>query len=88
MLESKYKQKIVKDLGSHKSDTGSPQVQVGIFTERIQALTAHLKLHQKDNHSRRGLLQMVGKRRKLLDYLKRTNSETYQKVVKKLGLRR
>ncbi|MEX0749073.1 MAG: 30S ribosomal protein S15 [Candidatus Saccharimonadales bacterium] len=88
MLENKKKQQIVQELGTHKTDTGSPQVQVGILTERIQSLTEHLKIHKKDRHSRRGLLQMVGKRRRLLDYLKRKDVDSYQKIVKKLGLRR
>lgn len=88
MLETNKKQKIVKDLGAHKGDTGSAQVQVGILTERIKALTEHLKIHKKDQHSRRGLLQMVGQRRKLLDYLKSNDSDNYQKIIKKLGLKR
>lgn len=88
MLESSKKQTIIKDLQTHKTDTGSPEVQVGILTERIQALTEHLHLHKKDHHSRRGLLQMVGRRRKLLDYLKKHNADSYQKLVKTLKLRR
>jgi small subunit ribosomal protein S15 len=71
-----------------KTDTGSPEVQVGILTSRIKELTEHLKLHKKDNHSRRGLLVMVGQRKKLLAYLKRTDLTSYQQVVSKLGLRR
>lgn len=88
MLESSKKQAIISDLQTHKEDTGSTEVQVGILTERIQALTEHLRQHKKDHHSRRGLLQMVGRRRKLLDYMKKHNSDNYQKLVKKLGLRR
>lgn len=89
MVETKKKkQQIVSEKGAHKGDTGSSQVQIAILTERITDLTDHLKTHKQDGHSRRGLLQMVGKRRRLLDYLKRTNVEEYQKVVKELGLRR
>ncbi|MEX0934369.1 MAG: 30S ribosomal protein S15 [Candidatus Saccharimonadales bacterium] len=88
MLKSKNKEKIVSELGSHKSDTGSTEVQVGIFTERIKSLTEHLKVHKKDLHSRRGLLQMVGKRKRLLDYLKRKDGDSYKKLVTKLGLRK
>lgn len=87
-MKAKEKATIVKNLGTHKGDTGSPQVQVGILTERIQSLTEHLKTHKKDLHSRRGLLQMVGRRKRLLDYLKRNDVSTYQDIVKKLKLRR
>lgn len=87
-MESSKKQTIIKDLQTHKGDTGSPEVQVGILTERIQQLTEHLQLHKKDHHSRRGLLQMVGRRRKLLDYLKKHNVDSYRKLVKTLKLRR
>jgi small subunit ribosomal protein S15 len=80
--------KIDKDLQRSKDDTGSPEVQVGILTKRIQQLTSHLKIHKKDNHSRRGLLQMVGKRKRLLDYLRQKDNMTYQKVIAKLRLRR
>lgn len=82
------KKTVIKDLRTHQKDTGSPMVQIGLFTKRIQDLTQHLRLHKKDNHSRRGLLQMVGKRRRLLDYLKKKDFPTYQAIVKKLGLRR
>lgn len=88
MVESTQKQKVMAELGKHKGDTGSSAVQVGILTQRISALSDHLKRHKKDHHSRRGLLQMVGKRRRLLDYLKTRDFSTYQKLVKKLGLRR
>ena len=88
MLKAKEKETIIKNLGAHEGDTGSPQVQVGILTERIQSLTEHLKTHKKDLHSRRGLLQMVGRRKRLLDYLKRNDTKTYQDIVKKLKLRR
>lgn len=80
--------KTISDLKRNQADTGSTEVQVGILTDRIKHLTQHLKTHKKDNHSRRGLLQMVGKRKRLLDYLKRKEPQTYQKVVAKLGLRR
>jgi small subunit ribosomal protein S15 len=72
---------------SHDSDTGSSRVQIAVLTERINYLTDHFKQHAKDHHSRRGLLKMVGKRRRLLDYLKRTDVDGYRKVVQDLGLR-
>ena len=76
------------DLKHHQNDTGSSEVQIGIFTHRIQALSQHLKIHKHDHHSTRGLLQLVGKRRRLLDYLKKRDFTKYQAVVKKLGLRK
>lgn len=88
MLESARKKKVVTSLGSHKEDTGSAAVQVGLLTERITVLSEHLKRHKQDYHSRRGLLQMVGKRRRLLDYIKEHDLDAYQGLVKKLGLRR
>jgi small subunit ribosomal protein S15 len=72
----------------HESDTGSPEVQVAILTERINHLTEHLKVHKKDHHSRRGLLMLVGRRRRLLDYLKDNDVERYRALIAKLGLRR
>ena len=72
----------------HETDTGSPEVQVAILTERINHLTEHLKVHKKDHHSRRGLLMLVGRRRRLLDYLKRNDVERYRALIAKLGLRR
>lgn len=87
-LTKNDKEKAVKDLKKHKNDTGSPEVQVGIFTEQIRQLTDHLKTHKKDDHSRRGLLKMVGKRRRLLDYLKHKDEKRYEALVKKLGLRK
>jgi small subunit ribosomal protein S15 len=87
-LKKEEKEVVVKELKTHKNDTGSPEVQVGIFSEQIKKLTDHLKKHKKDEHSRRGLLKMVGKRRRLLDYLKHKNEERYDKVIKKLGLRK
>jgi small subunit ribosomal protein S15 len=79
---------IVDDFGTHATDTGSPEVQVALLTERINHLTEHLKVHKKDHHSRRGLLMMVGKRRRLLDYLRNQDVERYRSVIAKLGLRR
>lgn len=88
MLTTEEKSKIVSGLAAHKTDTGSPEVQVGILTQRITELTGHLKTHKKDHHSRRGLLLMVGKRRRLLDYLNRRNPDRYTEIIKKLGIRR
>ena len=72
----------------HETDTGSPEVQVAILTERINHLTEHLKVHKKDHHSRRGLLMLVGRRRRMLDYLRRNNVERYRALIAKLGIRR
>ena len=82
------KQELVKEYATKDGDTGSPEVQVAILTERITNLTEHLKTHKKDFHSRRGLLMMVGQRRRLLDYVKRKGSTRYEDLIKKLGLRR
>ena len=79
---------IIDEYGTHASDTGSPEVQVALLTERINHLTEHLKVHKKDHHSRRGLLMMVGRRRRLLDYLRSQNVERYREVIGRLGLRR
>lgn len=79
---------IVEEFGTHGSDTGSPEVQVALLTERINHLTGHLRDHKHDHHSRRGLLLMVGKRRRLLDYLRREDVERYRDLIAKLGLRR
>ncbi|PIZ00209.1 30S ribosomal protein S15 [bacterium (Candidatus Howlettbacteria) CG_4_10_14_0_8_um_filter_40_9] len=87
-LQKDEKQKIIKSVKAHDKDTGSPEVQIAIFTEQIRKLTDHLKINKKDNHSRKGLLQMVSKRRRLLDYLSKKNKESYEKLVKKLGLRK
>ena len=81
------KAKIVADYQRAKGDTGSPEVQVALLTARINDLTGHFKTHTKDHHSRRGLLKMVSRRRKLLDYLKSTNLASYRAVIEKLGLR-
>lgn len=79
---------VIKDNATKANDTGSPEVQVAILTERINHLTEHFKTHKKDNHSRRGLLKMVGQRRQLLDYVKRKDVSRYQKIIEKLGIRR
>ena len=78
----------MKEHGTHAKDTGSAEVQIALFTEKIKELTEHLKTHKKDNHSRRGLLAMVSKRRRLLDYLSKKDHKRYEAVVKKLQLRR
>lgn len=82
------KEKIVGDYKTHNTDTGSSQVQIALLTQRINELTEHFKVHNKDNNSRRGLLKMVSRRRKLLDYLRHTNINEYHEIIKKLGLRR
>ncbi|MBL8630964.1 MAG: 30S ribosomal protein S15 [Rhodospirillaceae bacterium] len=82
------KQALVKEYATKKGDTGSPEVQVAVLSERIKNLTEHLKGHNKDNHSRRGLLVMVGQRRRLLDYLKGISGERYDSLINRLGLRR
>ncbi|HSG78273.1 MAG TPA: 30S ribosomal protein S15 [Acidimicrobiia bacterium] len=79
---------IVAEYGKHDTDTGSPEVQVALLTGRINHLTEHLKVHTKDHHSRRGLLMLVGKRRRLLDYLRNQDVERYRSVIARLGLRR
>ena len=87
-VTAEKKQEIIKDNAQAKGDTGSPEVQVAILTERIRNLTEHLKEHKKDFGSRRGLLAMVGQRRSLLDYIKSGNVATYKALIEKLGLRR
>ena len=87
-LSAERKQQVVKDYATKKGDTGSPEVQIAILTERINYLTEHFKTHKKDNHSRRGLLKMVSQRRQLLDYVKRKNEQRYQGIIDKLGIRR
>ena len=87
-VTAERKQKLIKDNARGSGDTGSPEVQVAILTERINNLTEHFKSHAKDNHSRRGLLMLVNKRRSLLDYLKREDQERYQQLIAKLGLRK
>jgi small subunit ribosomal protein S15 len=83
-----HKAQIVKDYQRKQSDTGSPEVQVALLSARITELTEHFKVHVKDHHSRRGLLRMVSQRRKLLDYLKRSNVESYRTLIDRLGLRK
>ncbi len=87
MIATDDKKKVIADLQREKKDTGSPEVQVGILTERIKEVTEHLKTHKKDNHSRRGLLQMVGKRKRLLSYLHDNDLKAYQDLTKKLKIR-
>ena len=87
-VSAERKQEIIKDNAQSKGDTGSPEVQVAILTERIVNLTEHFKTHAKDNHSRRGLLMLVNKRRSLLDYLKREDNARYAALIAKLGLRK
>ena len=87
-ITAERKQEVIKEYGVVAGDTGSPEVQVAILSERIRNLTDHLQSHGKDFHSRRGLLVMVGQRRRLLDYLKRRQPARYQELVKRLGLRR
>ncbi|MCL2082676.1 MAG: 30S ribosomal protein S15 [Oscillospiraceae bacterium] len=88
MLLKQQKTDVIKGNRIHETDTGSPEVQVAILTERINHLTDHLKTHKKDNHSRRGLLKMVGRRRNLLDYLQKKDIERYRALIAKLGLRK
>jgi len=87
-ITAERKQKLIKEHGRAKDDTGSPEVQVAILTERISNLTEHFKTHAKDNHSRRGLLMLVNQRRSLLDYLRRKDEQRYTDLIAKLGLRK
>jgi len=88
MLATEKKQTIIDSFKLHDSDTGSPEVQIAILTERITYLTEHFKIHKKDHHSRRGLLKIVGQRRRLLDYLKKKDIDRYRVIIEKLGIRR
>ena len=88
MLTAEQKQPIMTAYAVHDGDTGSPEVQVAILSERISNLTEHFKLHAKDTHSRRGLLMMVSQRRRLLDYLRRADKDRYENLIQRLGLRR
>ena len=88
MLSVDKKKDIIDSHKLHDADTGSPEVQIAILTERIIYLTDHFKAHKKDHHSRRGLLKIVGKRRSLLDYLKKKDVERYRSIIEKLGIRR
>jgi small subunit ribosomal protein S15 len=87
-LSKKEKKEIIKKFAEHENDTGSPEVQIAILTKRIERLSEHLKEHRKDDHSRRGLLKMVGKRRRLLQYLKNKDEERYKDLIEELGLRK
>ena len=87
-MAAERKQALIKEYAVKSEDTGSPEVQVAILTERIKNLTDHFQTHKKDNHSRRGLLKLVSQRRGLLDYLKRKNVERYQTLIERLGIRR
>ncbi len=87
-ITAEKKQELVGEYATGANDTGSPEVQVAILSERITNLTEHLKIHKLDFHSRRGLIMMVGKRRRLLDYLKRKDEDRYQNLIQRLGLRR
>ena len=88
MLVTDKKQEIINKFKLHDSDTGSPEVQIAILTERITYLTEHFKVHKKDHHSRRGLLKIVGQRRRLLDYVKKKDDARYKSIIEKLGIRR
>ena len=88
MLAREQKKSLIAQYGTHGSDTGSPEVQIALLSERIGQLTEHFKTHQKDHGSRRGLLMLVSKRRSLLDYLKKYDSERYKTVITKLGIRK
>jgi small subunit ribosomal protein S15 len=87
-LTQERKAELTKKFGTNEQDTGNTRVQVALLTERINQLTEHLRAHQKDHHSRRGLLMLVGQRRRLLNYMQRSNLEGYRELIKELGLRR
>ena len=87
-LEPGAKGRVIQEYRQHETDTGSPEVQIALISQRITYLSDHFKVHEKDHHSRRGLLKLVGQRRRLLDYLKRSDVERYRKVVSSLNLRR
>ena len=88
MLRKEEKTAVIEANRIHETDTGSPEVQIAVLTKRIADLTEHLKEHKKDNHSRRGLFKMVGRRRNLLNYLKKNDIERYRAIVEKLGIRK
>lgn len=88
MLNSDRKTEVIGTYRTHEGDTGSPEVQVALLSERISYLTDHFKTHVKDHHSRRGLLKLVGQRRRLLDYLKRKDAERYSALIQRLGIRK
>nr|WP_283775353.1 30S ribosomal protein S15 [Desulfuromonas sp. CSMB_57] len=87
-MATEKKQEIIKQFERHEGDTGSPEVQIALLSERITYLTEHFRTHKKDHHSRRGLLKIVGQRRRLLDYLKNKDVERYRAIIKSLGIRR
>ena len=86
--DKEIKAEVIRDHGLHGTDTGSPEVQVALLTHRIKELTEHFKTHAKDHHSRRGLLKLVGRRRRILDYMKRQNFERYRTAIERLGIRK
>lgn len=88
VLRAEDKKELIDKYKLHEKDTGSPEVQIGLLTHRISYLTEHLKVHKKDHHSRRGLLMLVGRRRRLLNYVKNSNVQRYRTIVENLGLRR
>ncbi len=88
MEATQKKKELVEEYRLHPTDTGSPEVQIALLSERIGYLTEHFKVHKKDHHSRRGLLKLVGQRRRLLDYLKRSDNQRYKSIIDRLGLRR
>jgi len=88
VLTNERKTEVIGTYRKHEADTGSPEVQVALLSERISYLTEHFKTHVKDHHSRRGLLKLVGQRRRLLDYLKRKDADTYSELIRKLGIRK
>ena len=87
-LDLAHKTDLIHDYRTHDADTGSPEVQIAILTKRVEQLTGHFRSHTKDYHSRLGLIKMVGKRRRLLDYLKRKNFDRYQRIIARLGIRK
>ncbi len=88
MLDAEKRKEIIAGYKTHESDTGSPEVQIALLSARIQYLTEHFKMHKKDHHSRRGLLKLVGQRRRLLEYLKNKDVNRYRKIIERLGLRK
>ena len=88
MIQKEKKTQVIAEYATHEGDTGSPEVQIAILTARINELTEHLRMHKHDNHSRRGLYKMIGKRRKLLDYLANKDVERYRALIAKLGIRK
>ena len=88
MLATEKKKEVIETFKTHPGDTGSPEVQIALLSERINSLSSHFKAHKSDHHSRRGLLKMVGQRRRLLDYVKRKSVDRYSNIIQRLGLRR